>query len=110
MKKLFEEIRAALARGENTVLCTVLASSGSAPRGAGARMAVFADGHASGTIGGGAVERIAAEQALELVRTGITGRGGGSWLWTAFPWRLCGRCCSPAPSTVRARNRGTSSR
>ena len=47
MKKLFEEIRAALARGENTVLCTVLASSGSAPRGAGARMAVFADGHAS---------------------------------------------------------------
>ena len=70
MKKLFEEIRAALARGENTVLCTVLASSGSAPRGAGARMAVFADGHASGTIGGGAVERIAAEQALELLRTG----------------------------------------
>ncbi len=70
MKKLFEEIRAALARGENTVLCTVLASSGSAPRGAGARIAVFADGHASGTIGGGAVERIAAEQALELLRTG----------------------------------------
>lgn len=70
MKKLFEEIRAALARGENTALCTILASSGSAPRGAGARMAIFADGHTSGTIGGGAVERIAAEQAQELLRTG----------------------------------------
>lgn len=70
MKRLFEEIRAALARGENTVLCTILASSGSAPRGAGAKMAVFADGHAEGTIGGGAVERIAAEQAQELLREG----------------------------------------
>ena len=70
MKQLFEELRAALARGENTVLCTILASSGSAPRGAGAKMAVFADGHASGTIGGGSVERIAAEQAQELLREG----------------------------------------
>ena len=70
MKQLFEEVRAALARGENTVLCTILASSGSAPRGAGAKMAVFADGRASGTIGGGSVERIAAEQAQELLREG----------------------------------------
>lgn len=70
MKQLFEEVRAALARGENTVLCTILASSGSAPRGAGAKMAVFSDGHTAGTIGGGAVERIAVEQAQELLREG----------------------------------------
>ncbi len=66
MKQLFTQIRDALGRGETVVLCTVLASSGSAPRGAGARMAVFCDGHTAGTIGGGAVERIAAEQAMEL--------------------------------------------
>lgn len=141
-------------------------------------MAVFADGHASGTIGGGAVERIAAEQALELLRTGenllrtfrlsqnqvcdigmicggdvtvyyqilkpeelpfadalleMLGSGENGWLLMKMdanasvrmglyderhglrfldgvPWRLCGQCCSPTPSTVKARSRGTSSR
>lgn len=45
-----------LARGENLVLCTIIASSGSTPRGSGAKMAVFADGSTLGTVGGGAVE------------------------------------------------------
>ena len=70
MKELFEQILHALERGENVVLCSIRASSGSAPRGAGAKMAVFPDGTALGTIGGGAVERIAQQQALELFRTG----------------------------------------
>ena len=72
MKELFEQILHALERGENVVLCSILASSGSAPRGAGAKMAVFPDGTALGTIGGGAVERIAQQQALELFRTGAS--------------------------------------
>ncbi len=42
--------------GENLVLCTIIASSGSTPRGSGAKMAVFADGSTLGTVGGGAVE------------------------------------------------------
>ena len=100
MKKLFEEIRAALARGENTVLCTVLASSGSAPRGAGARMAVFADGHASGTIGGGAVERIAAEQALELLRTAPPNR---RWSCCA-PEKIC--CAHSGSRRIRSATSG----
>ncbi len=36
-------------------LVTILSSGGSTPRGAGAMMAVFADGRAAGTIGGGSV-------------------------------------------------------
>lgn len=72
MKELFEQILHALERGENVVLCSILASSGSAPRGAGAKMAVFPDGTALGTIGGGAVERIAQQRALELFRTGAS--------------------------------------
>jgi len=70
MKELFEAMLAALERGENVVLCSILASSGSSPRGAGAKMAVFRDGHTLGTIGGGAVERIAAQEALEVHASG----------------------------------------
>ena len=55
MKKLTQKIIDAVERGERVVLCTILASSGSSPRGAGARMAVFADGSTMGTVGGGRV-------------------------------------------------------
>ncbi|MCE5234884.1 MAG: XdhC family protein [Clostridiaceae bacterium] len=56
MEKLFCAMCDALVRGEDLVLCTIIASSGSTPRGSGAKMAVFADGSALGTVGGGAVE------------------------------------------------------
>jgi xanthine dehydrogenase accessory factor len=56
MEKLFCTMRDALKRGEDLVLCTIIASSGSTPRGSGAKMAVFADGSTLGTVGGGAVE------------------------------------------------------
>lgn len=72
MIQLFETMKSALERGENVVLCSILASSGSAPRGAGAKMAVFQNGQTLGTIGGGAVERIAARQATELFQTGAS--------------------------------------
>lgn len=39
------------------MLCSILKADGSSPRGAGAHMAVFSDGTALGTVGGGAVER-----------------------------------------------------
>lgn len=70
MKKLFDALNAALEQGQNAVLCTILASSGSTPRGAGARMAVFADGRTLGTVGGGAVEQEALRQAEEVLRSG----------------------------------------
>ncbi len=56
MEHLFHQIRDSLLRNENLVLCTIIASSGSTPRGSGAKMAVFADGSTLGTVGGGAVE------------------------------------------------------
>lgn len=67
MKKLFNAIIDRIRRGEEVVLCTVLASSGSAPRGAGARMAVFADGTTLGTVGGGRVELLATQEAGEIL-------------------------------------------
>ncbi len=72
MQKLFQKVYTALEGGERVVLCTILASSGSSPRGAGARMAVFADGTTAGTVGGGAVELIAAKEALEVLQNGNT--------------------------------------
>ena len=53
MKKLFEHLKDILEQEENAVLVTVVASSGSTPRGAGARMLVTRAGRIYGTIGGG---------------------------------------------------------
>lgn len=68
MKELFEALRTALYRGERAALCCIIASSGSSPRGEGAKMAVFADGRTVGTIGGGAVELQATQRALQAIR------------------------------------------
>ena len=67
MRTVFPIIRESLSRGEQVVLCTILSSSGSTPRGPGAQMAVFQDGTIAGTIGGGAVERLAQGHASELL-------------------------------------------
>ncbi len=60
--------------GRAAVLVTVLASEGSAPRGAGARMLVRADGSTVGTIGGGSVEHRVRAQALDVLGTGVPRR------------------------------------
>lgn len=70
MKDFIKALQEALARGESAVLCTIVAAEGSSPRGAGAKMAVFADGSILGTIGGGAVEFAAITLAKELMETG----------------------------------------
>lgn len=69
MQKLINRILTAVQAGEDVVLCTVIASSGSSPRGAGSRMAVFADGTAYGTVGGGRVECLAIQEAGEVLKT-----------------------------------------
>lgn len=63
MKKLFSKLNSELKAGRSAVLCSILASSGSSPRGSGAKMLVCEDGRALGTVGGGAVELHAAELA-----------------------------------------------
>ena len=65
--------RSALARlalGEPAALVTVLAVEGSAPRDAGTKMVVWADGQA-GTIGGGNLEHQVAEQARKMLLTSV---------------------------------------
>ena len=54
------------AAGEPGVLCTITAKRGSAPRNVGTWMLVRPDGSVLGTIGGGAVEHLAVQEAKAL--------------------------------------------
>jgi len=58
--------------GAPAVVATVIKSSGSTPRSAGASMIVFADGAASGTVGGGALEKLVKEHALKIIKKGVS--------------------------------------
>lgn len=72
MRTLFQQLGSALRRGSPAVLVTVVASSGSTPRGAGARMLITDRGRVAGTIGGGAVEYRSEQIARELLLSGIS--------------------------------------
>lgn len=70
MRKWIREIVHALEAGQPVELVSVVASGGSTPRGAGALLAVFADGRTLGTIGGGNVEYEAQQLAKSLLESG----------------------------------------
>ena len=70
MKELLDAIISALDKQQPVVIVTIIASSGSTPRGAGATMAVFRDGSSAGTIGGGAVEYAAQQHAAHMFSSG----------------------------------------
>ena len=68
MKAIFSALHKELSAGKSGVLCSIIASEGSTPRGSGAKMLVMADGSTAGTIGGGAVEYRCTALAKELCR------------------------------------------
>ena len=67
MRELFRKLGERIKAGKDTVLVTVIASSGSTPRGAGSRMLVGEEGRICGTIGGGNVEHRSREIAQEVL-------------------------------------------
>ncbi len=71
MRDVLEALLAELDRGRRAVLVTVVRSSGSTPRSAGARMLVRSDGTSVGTIGGGAFEAVAQADARDLLARGV---------------------------------------
>lgn len=70
MKQFFETLKAQLEAGKAAALVMVAESSGSTPRGAGARMLVTEAGRVCGTVGGGAVEYHAQQMALKVMGEG----------------------------------------
>jgi len=67
MIRLFETLQKELSASRGCVMASILASSGSTPRGAGAKMVVLQDGSTVGTVGGGAVELHATEIAKQAL-------------------------------------------
>ena len=74
MRDIAEGLRSLLAAGRPFGLATVVSIRGSAPRPAGAAMAVDAGGEAIGSISGGCVEGAVVSEALEVLRTGVPRR------------------------------------
>lgn len=69
MEELFQILETNLQNGQEAVLATIISSSGSTPRGEGARMLVTREGRVSGTIGGGAVEHHSEGVACEVLES-----------------------------------------
>jgi xanthine dehydrogenase accessory factor len=67
-QEVFAALAAALERGEEVALVTIVASTGSTPQRVGAKMLVYADGRTVGTIGGGCYENDAFGKARETIR------------------------------------------
>jgi len=87
-KKWEAAAKSAIDAGEPAALVSILATEGSAPRGAGTRMLVTAHDIA-GTIGGGALEHQAIAQARALLD-----HPAGSWRVQDYPLGpLLGQCC-----------------
>lgn len=55
-QQVHEAALEAIRRGEPAAVATVIEARGSTPREVGAKMLVYADGRAAGTVGGGSVE------------------------------------------------------
>ncbi len=70
MLDIAEQLRRWGGRGRPFAVATVTATSGSAPRGPGAALAVDADGTVIGSVSGGCVEGAVYELCREVLRTG----------------------------------------
>ncbi|MEJ2744343.1 MAG: XdhC/CoxI family protein [bacterium] len=67
---VFEELVEARKKGQSVALATVVATNKSAPRKAGARMLVYADGSSAGTVGGGVLEALVIGEAKKAILKG----------------------------------------
>ncbi len=67
--QIYRRINEVLSAGDSAALCTIITSSGSAPRHEGTKMLVFSDGSFMGTVGGGAVEDLVYQEAFDTILT-----------------------------------------
>jgi len=70
MLSYFKVLSETLEKRELITQCTVVATSGSTPLKAGAKMLVWNDGRIFGTIGGGNIEKLVMEDAIKLMEYG----------------------------------------
>jgi xanthine dehydrogenase accessory factor len=89
--ELFQEAARRCAAREPFVLCTVTSTDRSAPRDAGAKMIVSPDGGIAGTVGGGPLEAIVIQEAVQLLE-----QEGGS-CQRRFALTTAGDAAEPLP-------------
>ncbi len=70
MRELLPDLEHWLAKGERVALCTVISTWGSAPRQAGAVMAVSESGGLVGSVSGGCVEGAVLTASQQIIRSG----------------------------------------
>ena len=70
MREVLSDIDRWRAQSKSIALATVIQTWGSAPRGAGAKMALTLDGEISGSVSGGCVEGAVFESGVQTLKTG----------------------------------------
>ncbi len=70
MDYIYKKIADARSKNQSIALCTVVHTKGSTPRKTGAKMVVDTNGHITGTIGGGDLEKAVIENALKQLTEG----------------------------------------
>jgi xanthine dehydrogenase accessory factor len=70
MKEFYSRLLELLGQHRRIAVATVVKAEGSTPRESGAKMMVLPDGSTSGTVGGGALERVVTEDALRALKEG----------------------------------------
>jgi xanthine dehydrogenase accessory factor len=70
MESIYQILAELEQKGEGGVLCTIIRSRGSTPRHTGSKMLVFADGHFTGTVGGGEIENRVIQEAAAAYQDG----------------------------------------
>jgi xanthine dehydrogenase accessory factor len=68
MESIYKKLAEIEENGTVACICTVIETSGSVPRKAGAKMIVYSDGSIEGTVGGGLVEKKVTDKALEVIQ------------------------------------------
>jgi xanthine dehydrogenase accessory factor len=66
----YERVAEAVAEGRPVALATVIRVEGSTPREVGAKMVVYGDGRTAGTVGGGKMEALVTEAAVDAIAVG----------------------------------------
>jgi len=70
IEQVYQAALEAIRQGESAAMATVVEASGSTPRGASAKMLIYADGRTVGTVGGGGVEARVIEEAQAALAEG----------------------------------------
>jgi len=71
VKEIVDEVERWRERGERFAVATVVATRFSAPRPVGSKLAVSETGELCGSVSGGCVESDVAEQAKDVLETGV---------------------------------------